>query len=591
MYRALFLCCLLLLVVIGAAISLPTAAQEPLFVTNTPRPIMTTPAAPMSDYGLRRWQENDLLNLLQTHAQQLTSGAAQAQQVVRLLQYELQRRFPAAPRDPDRRDALIDMLLNAPAGSVDLRPFARPHVAEALNLNLGETAFRSGRLMIEVLPARLDSAAPPDAVIYVRARSGSQLLYEDYLLARVDAQGRYSVLPNDLPAAPFGEIKTLALKGINDFNGDGVEELAVSAQTDGLNQRLYIVGGRGSLVEPGQTILFGEIVRLDRGGIEVKEYRVESAAWGCLGERIVTWKWDRNFFRPVPDDGYFYQNSAACLFYGLEPYFDVPAGEAIRKLDSVLALAPPDDPGAQRARLMRAMLDAVNGDLDAAGAAVLQLADEAQPGSWLEQQTSAFLVASAQPDAHPVQICAALEAASEYGACQVDPLLQRLFREQPLSRSIPIEPQLAAMGITVLDTFTVSAIGRADRAGVHFDLGGPRWWAFAPLDPEFYTAEQVSRPEGASPLTTPPPPIITAVPEVYDALLVNDDPALALRLLDNLRRESPGAPAAADARYVEALSYDLLGNRETARAQYYALWRDFSQTIWGQLAAAHLQQG
>jgi hypothetical protein len=75
------------------------------------------------------------------------------------------------------------------------------------------------------------------------------------------------------------------------------------------------------------------------------------------------------------------------------------------------------------------------------------------------------------------------------------------------------------------------------------------------------------------------------------AALLNNDPAQVLTLLSNLQRESPNALIAADTRYIVAFSYDLLGNRDEARTRYYEIWRDLPQTIWGQLAAAHLQQG
>jgi len=43
-------------------------------------------------------------------------------------------------------------------------------------------------------------------------------------------------------------------------------------------------------------------------------------------------------------------------------------------------------------------------------------------------------------------------------------------------------------------------------------------------------------------------------------------------------------------RYLQALGYDLLADRITARQSYLSLWLDNTESIWGQLAAVHLER-
>ena len=170
-----------------------------------------------------------------------------------------------------------------------------------------------------------------------------------------------------------------------------------------------------------------------------------------------------------------------------------------------------------------------------------------------------------------------------------DAALTRIFKEQPLSRDESIADQLAAMGITVLHQVTVSEVGKANREVVHFQLAGDHWWAFTPLDPEFYTAEPVEPLPEFAPVAMPVP-LLVAPPSMYDALFVNNDPRAILTTLDNMLREQPQAAVSAELRFLEALSLDLLADRTRARQAYYDLWQSAPLSIWGQLAADHLEQ-
>ncbi len=597
-----FLC---LLVLLFSAIAFPGAAQDalPAFATNTPpppAPVISTPAAPINRFVLRPWREADLIEVLYTRVRQLTEGATELEKAVRLIQYELARRFPAAPRDPAGRERLLRAMLNAPAGSVDMRGVMHPYIETLLNTRGGPLLpFAHAGIQIEVLPANLDGLEPQDAVLHLYyPAADNTLVYDDYapVIASVDGSFRVMDVPG-ISAAPLGDVRTLELMGVGDFNRDGLDELAVSLDTGQLNRELRVSGWRGgeivSLVQPGQTLLYGEIVNWMAGGdnLNVKVYREESADWQCLGELEVTWSWSANFFRPNPAaDGYFFQNSANCLFYGAEPLFAQPVDEALATINDILAFVPSeDDYSAQRARMMQVMLRAFDGDFGTALAAVLDLESRAEPGSWLAQQTGAFISALGEPGVTPMEVCAALVAASPAGACDVDAALTRILEEQPLVRSRPISEQLAEIGITVQNQLTLSEVGRADRQVVRFNLAGEHWWAFAPLDPEFYTAEMVAPLPGFEPIKTPLP-VITAPQTMYDALFVSHDPGTVLTILESLVRANPQAALSSEVRYLEALSYDLLADRTRARQAYYDLWQQSPLSVWGQLAADHLEQ-
>jgi len=600
--------------VIGAMLlALPpiTAQDSIVFATNTPRAdtprvtaVLLTPEQPLERYALRLWLEQDMLSVILGQVQLLTPGDTEREQAIRLLQYELEWRFPGAPRDPFQREQLLDAMLAAPRGSVDMRNVVRPYIEVALNAYHpsfnGASSFDYNGFHVEITPANLDGVGALDAMIHTRyVTDSSEVLYEDYVLSQIDAGDVYRILKAmpSFPAAPLGDVETIRLERIGDVNRDGLDELAVSTQSSDVNQRMEIYGWRNgeivSLVEPGQALAFGEIVNwpLDGTRLTVAQYQVESPAWGCLGEAPVDWTWNNNFFRPTVDPGgYTFVGSMACLLYGEEPLYELPTEEAINTIQSILSLSTSEEAAAaERAAMVVAMLNYLGGRGDAALETIQELSANAEPGSWLEQQTDAFLAAAGQPDATPVQICAALEAASEYGACDVDQVLTRLLREQPLRRNEAIEEQLSDLGITVLDMLTVSEVGHFNREAVHFNLAGDRWWQFAPLAADVYTAEKIAAPPGFEPRATPPPQVAPP-PFVYEALMARGDVTGTLNVLNNAALANPGIPPSPAMRYLQALGYDLLADRITARQSYLSLWLDNTESIWGQLAAVHLER-
>jgi hypothetical protein len=591
------------------ATNTPVPSSAP-FATNTPQPSLDSllPSAPFERYALRQWTEAQLIDNLLAAIQAVKPGDDDSKMAVRLLQHELEHRFPGAPRDTGIRAQLVDAMLAAPRGSVDMRPFIRPYIEAALNevrpaLSQMNT-FEFDGFNITIMSADLDGDDRPDAVIQTRypalTANPDERLYQDFVAARLDESGNYHILEADplFPAAPLDNLQTVTLERLGDMNQDGIDEIALSLDRGDVNQELMIFGWRGgriiSLVEPGARIFFGEIADwpLNASTLTIREYRVESPAWGCLGEREIPWSWNYNFFRPPAEtESFTFQNRIGCLLYGSEPLFEQPLDEAIRTIETIVPLAEAGDESAvQRAAVTLAMLRLLNGDIDEALDQVRGLEASAQPDTWLADQTGIFLVQAAQSSVTPIQLCAALQTASTYGACNVEQVLTRLFQEQPLSRDQSIESQLGQLGITVLDTRTISEIGRLNREAVHFNLGSDQWWAFAPLAEDTYTAEKIAPPAGHQPPAAPLPAVIQPPENAYATLLVNAAPAGTLNMLDNAMRDNPGADLSPSARFLQALCYDLLGDRANARAAYFALWTDAPASLWGQLAAAHLEQ-
>ena len=521
-------------------------------MTNTPLPeplLLTTPAAPMNRYALRTWNAGDLQAVLARYLRQLQPGGKEMQKLVRLMQYELERRFPGAPRTMAARLALLSTMLAAPRGSVDLRDIARPYIENLLNQHGGPADFSAQGFQIEATAANFDGRAPQDALLHVRYRdSGGDLRYEDYLPVVTGETGQWQVLSTPiLPAAPSPDVEAITLEGVEDYNRDGVVEIALSLDRGDLNRELRIFGWRGgglaSLTPPGSPLLYQTLRSWEPGGpIEVTQVREEDAAWRCLGELQVNWDWRSNLFRPTPDPaGWFFASSAGCLLYGAEPIFAQPFDKSLSTLNKIVAAAPDaSDFAVQRARVMQAMLHLFDGDVGGGLAIALDLQSKAETGSWLAQQAAVLVSGLSQTDIKPLEICAALVAIQTDGGCNVDDALGRMLSENPLRRDEAIAPQLADLGIHVQGQATVSQVGMLDREVVRFELAGEHWWSFAPLDQDYYRAER-TQPLPELSRATAPLPLIVAPQSMYDALLVDDNPAAVLTALDNLVREHPRA--------------------------------------------------
>lgn len=581
----------------------------PGFATNTPQPSLESllPETTFDRYALRLWDEPTLTQILLAQVQQLRPGDDDRKVAIRLLQYELQKRFPGAPRDPAVRQQLIDAMLAAPRGSVDMRTAIRPHIESALNQIrpsfLGVSSFDFNDFNITLMPANLNGDGTLDAIVQTRypilVSNPAEIRYQDFVMAQVDANGVYHVLETNplFPAAPFDDIQSINLERLGDLNQDGLDELAISTKGSDINQQLMIFGWRNNgvvdLVEPGRVLQFGVIADWPTRAraFTITEYRLESPAWNCLGERNVVWQWRFNFFRPPETvDDFNFQNRLACLLYGAEPLFEQPVEEAINSIQNILPLAgSEDDAAVQRAAMTVAMLRVLSGNVSEALDQVRGLQTGAQPGTWLADQTEAFLSTAVQSNSTPLKLCAALQEANSYGACNVDQVLARLFKDKPLKRTESIESQLANLGIDVLTTQTFSAVGKMDRQVVHFFLAGDHWWAFAPLQKDTYTAEAIDSPSSNTAFSVAPS-VIDPPDSAYRALLTDANPTTTLNILDNVIRENAGSALASSGYFLQAISYDLIGDRSNARRTYFDLWSADPQSLWGQLAAAHLEQ-
>jgi hypothetical protein len=593
-----------------AGAPLQATAAPSFFATNTPPPpVPLGPDAPVDRYALRRWDEAAMVEALIGQVGKLRSDDLSGAKGIQLLQAELARRFPGAPTNPALRERLLRAMLAAPRGTVDLRPVVRPFIEAVLNRQqpsfelpgaLSEAGFE-----VMVTPANLDNVGGLDAVLMTRypaGAAGSGLIYVDYTLAVIDAQGVYRMPDTapSFPAIPFDGREVLTLSYLGDLNGDGLAELAVGTARPGdLNAELAIFGWRGgtaaSLVAPGQQVSWLDRItwQPESGSFTAIEVREESADWGCRARREVTWTWSFNFFRPPTQGADFIpENSLACSLAQAEsgtPFFAMPVSMAIQTLQQALPLAGDADGYArQRAQMMLAMLYVFNGQAADALDQVETLRREAEPGSWLEGQVRAFQEAAARPDITPLKICAALEAADPAGACDVNATLGRVFTEQPLRQGEPLEAQTARLGLTIIDRLTVTAVGRVPREAVRFDLGEQSWWAFAPIGKESYTAEPIAPPPGYEPRDVPTLRV-SVPPAAYLTFFVGDFQA-TLALLDNAARANSGVPLDSSLRFLRALTTDLLGDRTNARNAYYELWRDDPGSPWGQLAGEHLER-
>lgn len=586
--------------------SLSVTAQDsnpPVFATNTPIPPTPTtslPATSLEHYALRLWQERDLVDLLIEQVQALSPDDDEAQLAIRMTQFELARRFPDAPHQLAQRERLVTTMLNAPRGSVDMRGIVQPYIEFLLN-NGGNAAqpypdYKG--FSITILPANIDNRGLMDAVVHTvypeNATDPAKVLYSDYVLALAGSDGRYNLLESALPfpAAPLDDVSALTLEQIRDLNADGTDEMILRLHdADPLNDELMIFGWRGdqaaSLIQPGVEIHYAQI---DWDNNTFTNYRIESPEWGCIGELEVRWVWSRNFFRLTSTaNSYIYQSSQACRLYQSEPLFDQSPRDAIATIQSILTMAQsPDDLSNNRAQLMLAMLEALDGRTSEALERAQSLQTTLESDTPSAQEVVAFIDRLSTPGVTPLQVCGVLVAGTLM-ACDVDAVLKHIFSENPLRRDTPINEQLADMGIVVLDNFIISQVGRFDRQGVHFNLGGDRWWAFAQLDEEFFTAEQIEPPASAVP-TPAPPVLITIPPGAYRAFFEASDLPAMLNVLDTTLTNRQGIPVAVSLRYMQTLGYDLVGDRDKARRGYFDLWASEPATIWGQLAAEHLEQ-
>lgn len=615
------LCAALSFGVLAGVFALMWSASSPalaqggvVFATNTPPPpdpLNIRIDGSMERYALRFWQEQILVDVLASLLNRLARGENVDPAAVQLTQYELSRRFPGAPNSPAQQRRLLALMVNAPPGSVDFRPVSRPHIVNTLNALgtpvMARTSMDVDDFLVELTPLNVNGDGTGDALVYARypaeVRAGHDVVYEDYFLLVGSANGRYALPPgsDQLLAAPFGGVIDISLGRIGDVTQNGLDELAVFINRGEINQELRIYGWRNNgiinLVAPGETILFGEIADWPLGQTTVTTalYRVESERWNCLSRLNLVWSWSSNFFRRAPlpvtamNQSFTNMDTPGCRLHESEPVFARPAGEVVSLLDEIVQdNSDLNIPGVDRANVALAVAHLLAGQTSEARLRIEALIPLARDNPWLERQVAAY-VNSAAGSFSAVEVCAALVAADESGACDVDQVLTQLFSENVLTREQPLIPQLEALGLPVLESVIVTQAGRVNRDVVRFNLAGSSWWAFAAISQTVYTAEIAPPPRGFEQAVFPQA-FVMPPQAAYTALLINGDAQAALSALENTARDNPGVPLSPAALYLRALSYDLLANRQNARQGYFRLWEAFPESPWGLLAGAHLER-
>lgn len=600
---------------VGLSAALPLGAQQG-FATNTPMPIPvsptplppiaeTAPAASVAFYALHGWFEQEMVDLFLRQVEQLPVGSADEVLAAQLTQYELLTRFPNAPGD-EQLPELVDALLQAPIGLMDMRPFVRRLVRAELNRQPDVSLLDVNGFAVEVLPAKLNADNRSDAVIEIQypaqPDADNPLRYRDTLLATRDALGRYTFVTAeyDVPAFPFVSINSVTISDIRDVNRDGLDEVLFVIDDGQPSERWEIVGVREnaavSLITPLFPLRVGAVVdwAIDSftnsaAPLRVLEYRAESSApnWECNSELPVTWEYTNNFYRRsvALNTTFERQDSLGCTLLAQEPLFSKDPAEAILVVQQAISSYPIDAPSQDRALLTLAMLTALQGNInDAKGIAELVKNTYGQD-SWAGQQANALLMAIDVPTNTTLDLCAAMVQAGPQGACDMDGLLTRFLSLVPLTTDQDLRTQLEQYGFPVSATNTIADVGRATRTVVVFDLVGASSFSFAANRDGTYSAEKLPR-----------PPQADVISENYVALgavraiLEESNPVGAIALVDSLeRRLTDGQVLPASARYIRALANDLTGKRELARSEYYALWQEVGETIWGQLAGEHLE--
>jgi len=617
-----------------AAVNVPLAAQgafatntpdggvpgPAVFATNTPFGLMptatqdtTTPPTPIGpplssfNFSLRLWLEQDLINIARDQIRELANGNAKAERALQLTLYELERRFPGAPRSTTQRLELIQTMLEAPPGSIDMRSMVRPFVEGALNSMAEAQSFMIEGFQVDVMPANLDNRGAEDVVVHIRfVEDDGTLRYDDYVLALRIPVG-FEFLPNDfdLFAAPFGGVHAIVLRRIDDVNRDALDEVVLRVDDDAINDRLYILGFRNGLAidlaAPGQEIRFTELVNWPVDNPDEREpvltvitTQAESMApnWPCFSQRSLDWSYDRNFYRVLSDLNRRFEttDSLGCTLHNAEPLFAQSTSAGIRLLENALLQYGFEADGAERALMTLAMFYTLSGRLDDARNTATSLQANNDEKSWVSQQANALLRALGSAGNTAVDICQIVAQANQDPACDIDAVLGRLLESLDLNTQMDLVEQLELFDLQVAQSVLVSEVGMADRTVLRFDMPGTGWWSFLAQRDGTYRVEPGEPPAGVEQTNNASRPQVAVPDAAYDALFMDNNPLAALNIVSNLRTENPNRPLSAAAAYLEALSFDLTANREDARLAYFDTWSRYPDSLWGELAAQHLER-
>jgi len=576
-------------------------ATPRMIATNTPEPQPTEPGpvAGFSNYALRLWLEADVLDVLLEQIEQIDSDNIDSLRAVQLLQYELEFRFPGAPRNIEDRATLVEAMINAPLGTVDMQAVVRPYIEHAINNNLIDNGQFDG-FTVEIMSANLDAGNVDDAVVHIVYPDPvmDTIRYEDYVLALGDTDGGLRFVPSNFntPIVPYN-VDSMVMERLGDVNVDGVDEVALIVDDGDLNQRMYIIGYRGGesrdLTRDGESLRFGELVSWNDGDpLVTRLYQLADTKWNCISELSVTWNYVDNFYRPTVETSATFQNQETfgCEISESEPLFAMRPASATQFLTDNLVEYGNDVVRSDRAVMTLAMLYALDGQVALASeTAIAAQTIDNDITSWVNQQAELFLQMLSEPDNTAFDICVALAEADhgEMGACDVRALLGRVFDEAEFPDETPIATQLERIGLDVVQSLVISEVGRADRIAIDFGVESAGWWAFV-ANEGFYTATPIETPVEFEEIK-PVPDLITVPQPVYAALLTDNDPAGVLNIIETTRVANPNIPFSEAFQFIEALSNDVLSNREVARRAYYDVWEEFPESIWGELAGKHLE--
>ncbi|MGB7337655.1 MAG: hypothetical protein WBC91_02100 [Phototrophicaceae bacterium] len=586
------------------------SAAPAIFATNTPEGMVnttsdiSTPEAPLFNYGMRFWLESDFVALVSEQVQSLQVGDTDAQLASNILLYEMEQRFPAAPRDAIQREALIAAMLNAPIGALDMRQIVRPFVQNAINANASNTMIEINGFTITLTPANLDGLGALDRVVNVLYQDDAGIRYEEYLLATANESGSFTLLNTnyDLPAVPFDGIEAVSIEHLRDVNADSLDELVLRVKDGVVSDRLFILeyrnGNAVDLVDPALELRVGAIVNwvVDLGNtippdLTVLEYQAVSAYpnWQCANQIEYTWQFERNLYRRTQDLNARLSNvdSLGCTLANAD-LFSLPTSDAITIIETALLGYGFDAPSANRALMTLAMMYTLSGRLDDARNTAQSVITAGDDTTWESQQANALLRALSISGNTALDICEALAIANEFPACDVNAVIGTYLDFVDLTTDSDLETQLNAVGLPVLESVEVSEIGRATRTVLTFNLFDSGWWGFLDAGNGTYRFEPAEAPAGFAESIFPVP-LTSAPTSAIDALLVDNDPARVLAILDNTLRENPDVPLAPSAVYLQALASEFTGDRDSARSNYYAIWEMYPEQIWGQISATHLE--
>lgn len=586
----------------------PTAIA-PMIATNTPDPSPTPigPAAGLSNYALRLWLEADMLEVLLNQIAMVSADNLDSQRAVQLIQYEMEFRFSGAPHNIDNRATVVQAMIDAPIGTINMQSVVRPYIEYAINNDLLEDGQFAG-FNVEVMPANLDAGNVDDAVVHILYLDPlvDAIRYEDYVLAIGDTNGSYRFAPSGFTPSvvPYNRVQSIEMERLDDVNNDGVDELAIVVNDGDLNKQLSILAYRGGrtvdLTRSGETLRFGELIQwntpnndgLTENSIETKLFQLANEQWFCVSELEITWQYEGNFYRPTVaiNQGFDNQDTFGCAISENESLFSMKPASATQLLTDELVKYGSSVVRTDRAVMTLAMLYALDGQVELARetAIAAQVIDN-DIESWVGLQSELFLQMLNEPENTAFDICVALAEADhgEVGACDVKALLGRVFAEATFSDNEPIATQLERVGLNVVQSIVISEVGRTDRTAVDFGLQSAGWWAFVANDGE-YTATSIATPSEFETVASRPN-FITVPQSVYAALFTDNDPAGVLNIIETTRVANPNIPFSEAFRFIEALSNDLLSNREVARVSYYSVWDDYPESIWGRLASKHLE--